>query len=300
MNIDFPPPSNGIYNNANSSRQLANYLEHEDMERIQKGIYTEGFFNLTENNLYKSKVIKDIDGNIGQLLKTDAKFYAIHVNPSEKELQMMGRTEQEQAEAMKRYIREVFIPEYAGNFNKGLSVADIKFYGKVHFSRDRSDNKMNMHCHLIVSRKDQSNKIKISPLTNHRNTKSGVIKGGFDRTTLFEKAEKGFDKLFSYNRQLTETFEYCNTMKNGSIATKLQMQEQELKIPNQSVEIAIDHSIDKSINQSTAQSNSHSNELSSAASLFSIFPSTTDMNHNHEEEQFLWKLRKKKKGRRIR
>lgn len=295
MNIDFPPPSNGIYNNANSSRQLANYLEHEDMVRIQKGIYTEGFFNLKGNNLYKSPVIKDIDGNIGQLLKTDAKFYAIHVSPSVKELQMMGSTEQEQAEAMKRYIREVFIPEYARNFNKGLSAADIKFYGKIHFGRSRSDNKLNMHCHLIVSRKDQSNKIKISPLTNHRNTRKGIIKGGFDRTSLFENAEKGFDKLFGYNRQLTETFEYCNTMKNGSLAAKLQMQEQELKIPNQSVDIAIDYSVDKSINQSTAQSNSHSNELSNAASLFSIFPSATDMNHNHAEEQFLWKLRKKRR-----
>ena len=36
-------------------------------------------------------------------LKTDAKFYAVHVSPSEKELQAMGSTEQEQAEAMKRY-----------------------------------------------------------------------------------------------------------------------------------------------------------------------------------------------------
>lgn len=40
---------------------------------------------------------------------------------------------------MKRYIREVVIPEYAGNFNKGLSAEDIKFYGKIHFDRDRSD-----------------------------------------------------------------------------------------------------------------------------------------------------------------
>ena len=89
-------------------------------------------------------------------------------------------------------------------------------------------------------------------------------------------------------------------MKNGSIAAKLQMQEQELKIPDQSVEIAINRSFDKSINQPITKSNNYSNELSSAASLFSIFPSATDMNHNYEEEQFLWKLRKKKKGRRIR
>lgn len=228
MNIDFPPPSKGTYNNAGSSRRLANYLEHEDMERMEQGIYTEGFFNLTDDNIYKSQVVKDIDSNIGQLLKTDAKFYAIHVSPSEQELRVMGNTEQEQAEAMKRYIREVVIPEYAKNFNKGLSAEDIKFYGKIHFSRDRSNNELNMHCHLIISRKDQANKVKISPLTNHRNTKKGAIKGGFDRVSLFQNVEKGFDKLFGYNRQLSETFEYCNTMKNGSITEQLKMQEKQI------------------------------------------------------------------------
>ena len=229
MHIDFAPPSGGTYNNAGSSRQLASYMEHEDLERMQQGIYTHGFFNLTDDNIYKSKVIKDIDSNIGQLLKTDAKFFAIHVSPSESELRVMGNTEQEKAEAMKRYIREVFIPEYAKNFNKGLSEADIKFYGKIHFDRSRSDNELNMHCHLIVSRKDQTNKKKLSPLTNHKNTKNGVIKGGFDRVNLFQQVEQGFDKLFDYNRQLSESFEYSNTMKNGSIDDKLKMQEQELK-----------------------------------------------------------------------
>ena len=229
MHIDFAPPSNGIYNNAGSSRQLANYMEHEDFERMEKGIHTEGFFNLTDDNIYKSKVIKDIDSNIGQLMKTDAKFYAIHVSPSEKELRAMGNTEQEQAKAMKRYIREVFIPEYAKNFNKGLSETDIKFYGKIHFDRNRSDNKLNMHCHLIVSRKDQSNKKKLSPLTNHKNTKNGVIKGGFDRVNLFQQAEQGFDKLFGYNRRQTESFQYHNTIKNGTISKLFELQEQEIQ-----------------------------------------------------------------------
>ena len=234
MNIDFPPPSKGTYNNAGSSRRLADYCEHEDMKRMEQGIYTEGFFDLTDDNIYKSQVIKDIDGNIGQLLKTDAKFYVIHVSPSEKELRAMGNTEQEQAEAMKQYIREVFIPEYAKNFNKGLSAEDIKFYGKIHFSR-RSGNELNMHCHLIVSRKDQSNKKKLSPLTNHRNTKKGAIKGGFDRTNLFRQAEQGFDKLFGYNRQLTESFKYYNTMKNGNISDQLKMQEQAIKQENMQI-----------------------------------------------------------------
>ena len=228
MHIDFAPPSNGTYNNAGSSRQLANYLEHEDLERMQNGVYAEGFFNLTNDNIYKSKVIKDIDSNIGQLLKMDAKFYAIHVSPSEKELRTMGNTEQEQAEAMKRYIREVFIPEYAKNFNKELSEADIKFYGKIHFDRSRSKNKLNMHCHLIVSRKDQANKKKLSPLTNHKDTKNGVIKGGFDRVNLFQQAEQGFDKLFDYNRQQSESFNYHNTMKNSSIPKQIELQEQKI------------------------------------------------------------------------
>lgn len=229
MNIDFPPPSKGTYNNAGSSRRICNYMEHEDMQRMEQGIYTEGFFNLTDDNIYKSQVIKDIDTNIGQLMKTDAKFYAIHVSPSEQELRAMGSTEQEQAEAMKRYIREVVIPEYAKNFNRGLSAEDIKFYGKIHFSRDRSDNELNMHCHLIVSRKDQSNKKKLSPLTNHKNTTKGTVKGGFDRKNLFQQAEQGFDRLFNYDRQLTESFEYYNTMKNGSISDQLNMQEQAIR-----------------------------------------------------------------------
>ena len=233
MHIDFAPPSNGIYNNAGSCRQLANYLEHEDLDRMKKGFYTEGFFNLAEDNIYKSKIIKDIDSNIGQLLKTDAKFYAIHVSPSEKELRTMGNTEQEQAESMKQYIRKVFISEYAKNFNKELSALDIKFYGKIHFDRSRSDNELNMHCHLIVSRKDQTNKKKLSPLTNHKNTANGIIKGGFNRMNLFQQVEQGFDKLFSYNRQLSQSFEYSNTMKNGSIDDKLKMQEQKLKEPKQ-------------------------------------------------------------------
>ena len=227
MHIDFAPPSGGTYNNAGSSRQLASYMEHEDLERMEKGIYTDGFFNLTEDNIYKSKVVKDIDTNIGQLLKTDAKFYAIHVSPSESELRAMGNTEQEKAEAMKRYTREVFIPEYAKNFNKGLSETDIKFYGKIHFDRSRSDNELNMHCHLIVSRKDQTGKKKLSPLTNHKNTKNGVVKGGFDRVNLFQQAEQGFDKLFGYDRQQSESFDYYNTMKNGSISEQLELQEQD-------------------------------------------------------------------------
>lgn len=245
---------------------------------MEKGIYIEGFFNLTDDNIYKSTVIKGIDNNIGQLLKTDAKFYAIHVNPSEKELRVMGNTEQEQAEAMKRYIREVFIPEYAKNFNKGLSEADIKFYGKIHFNRNRSDNELNMHCHLIVSRKDHSNKKKLSPLTNHKDTKKGIIKGGFNRLKLFQRAEQGFDKLFSYQRQQTESFDYLNTMKNNSITEQFKLQERYLQSSERETEVNnLSFYADNLINRKNDnhilnhQGNNGSNFA--VGSLISLFPS---------------------------
>lgn len=292
MHIDFAPPSNGTYNNSGSSRRLANYLEHEDLERMGKGIYTEGFFNLAEDNIYKSKAIKDIDSNIGQLLKTDAKFYAIHVSPSEKELQAMGNTEQEQAEAMKRYIREVFIPEYAKNFNKGLSEADIRFYGKIHFDRSRSNNEQNMHCHLVVSRKDQTNKKKLSPLTNHKNTKIGIIKGGFDRVNLFQQAEQGFDKLFGYDRQQTESFDYQNVMKNCSISEQLNLQKQDIQSDERKIEVDQNSNIEnkKTSNQALNQERNQASD-----SFISFVSSGAGFQYNFEEQ--ISKPKKKKKKR---
>ena len=299
MHIDFAPPSKGTYNNAGSSRQLANYLEHEDLERMEKGIYTDGFFNLTDDNIYKSKVIKDIDTNIGQLLKTDAKFFAIHISPSENELRAMGNTEQEKTEAMKRYIREVFIPKYAKNFNKGLSKADIKFYGKIHFDRSRSDNELNMHCHLIVSRKDQTNKKKLSPLTNHKNTKKGTVMGGFNRVNLFQQAEQGFDKLFGYNRQQSDSFDYRNTMKNAFISEQLELQEQNITGENKKETFQSSEKENMiSCNLDSKAENKHSynqQSNSNGDSLLSIFSLGDGNNYDATQAEDLQAQKRKKK-----
>ena len=294
MHIDFTPPTNGTYNNSGSSRRLANYLEHEDLERMEKGIYTEGFFNLTEDNIYKSKVIKDIDANIGQLLKTDAKFYAIHVSPSKKEIQAMGNTEQEQAEAMKRYIREVFIPEYAKNFNKELSATEIKFYGKIHFDRSRSNNELNIHCHLIVSRKDQVNKKKLSPLTNHKNTKNGIIKGGFDRVNLFLQLEQGFDKLFNYNRQPKESFTYRNTMTNGSISEQFKLQELDSQSCERKIAISQDSNQENLFSVNLENKEKKKKKDSQVYNTFNIF-GLAGTYSSFSEEQILKRPKKKKK-----
>ena len=294
MHIDFTPPTNGTYNNSGSSRRLANYLEHEDLERMEKGIYTEGFFNLTEDNIYKSKVIKDIAANIGQLLKTDAKFYAIHVSPSKKEIQAMGNTEQEQAEAMKRYIREVFIPEYAKNFNKELSATEIKFYGKIHFDRSRLNNELNIHCHLIVSRKDQVNKKKLSPLPNHKNTKNGIIKGGFDRVNLFLQLEQGFDKLFNYNRQPKESFTYRNTMTNGSISEQFKLQELDSQSCERKIAISQDSNQENLFSVNLENKEASNQKDSQVYNTFNIF-GLAGTYSSFSEEQILKRPKKKKK-----
>ena len=229
------------------------------------------------------------------------------MDSSESELRAMGNTEQEKAEAMKRYIREVFILEYAKNFNKGLSEADIKFYGKIHFDRSRSDNELNMHCHLIVSRKDQTNKKKLSPLTNHKNTKKGAIKGGFDRNNLFKQAEQGFDKLFSYNRPLSESFEYYNTMKNGSVTDQLKMQEQHIidegrMNTDNHVGIYADKQEEmtenkfpnnQSINQEDKKENKHTSNLPNLGLSSALGLLTPDINTNEEQQT---PMKKKIKG----
>lgn len=68
-----------------------------------------------------------------------------------------------------------------------------------------------MYHHLIMSRKEQSNKKKLSPLTNHKNTKNGTIKGSFDRVNLFKQAaaeeeeeeEKEDLLMINYRRRIT-------------------------------------------------------------------------------------------------
>ena len=114
---------------------------------------------------------------------------------------------------------------------KNVNKEDVLFFGKIH--EQRAENNKNkdlsdLHAHVIVSRKDITNKIKISPLTNHKTTTNGAIKGGFDRKNFYEKTEKSFDDKFNYTRKIEDTFTYKNTMKNGSGEEKIQMIEKKV------------------------------------------------------------------------
>ncbi len=130
-----------------------------------------------------------------------------------------------------------------------------------------------MHCHLVVSRKDQSNKIKISPLPNHRNTKKGTVKGGFDRINLFQQAEQGFDELFKHERLIAESFKYYNTMKNRTISEQIGLQGDMLTREKENKQVGLDADVqigkDESINVNIDIGTSADLGLTSALSIFS-------------------------------
>lgn len=66
------------------------------------------------------------------------------------------------------------------------------------------------HIHIIVSRKDASNRFSLSPGSKYKASNVELngknVKRGFDRNGFFEKAEKTFDKTFGYRRNFAETY----------------------------------------------------------------------------------------------
>ena len=187
MNIKIQGGGSGTYANTGSCTGVTTYLQHEDLERMKNGQEVQPFFNNSRDYISAQEVTFKIDNNKAKLSRSDAKFYVITVSPSSRELEKMGKTEKEQAEAMRKYV--------------------IEYYGKIHFERKGAD-RYDMHAHIIVSRKDRSNTRKLSPKTNHTGKKNcGNVKGGFDRTDFFRKCESSFDKRTGYDRA---------TMKNGS------------------------------------------------------------------------------------
>lgn len=134
---------------------------------------------------------------------------------------------------------------------------------------------------------------------------------------LFQRTEQRFDKLFNYNRQQTESFDFYNTMKNSSSTDKLQMQEQEIKAAKISytdgnkkiVDVQMDENVKVQINTSlkafsetliqqqicTSVNQSIHQQTSGFSSLFSILPPAAD--NNRIDEQQLMKPKKKKKWR---
>ncbi|MEM6734648.1 MAG: MobB family relaxase [Bacteroidota bacterium] len=78
----------------------------------------------------------------------------------------------------------------------------------------------NTHIHVIVSRKDKAQRLKLSPFASARNTQKHTINGnkvqsGFDRQQFVNNGEKRFDTMFSYERSVKDSFRYKYSQKTG-------------------------------------------------------------------------------------
>lgn len=66
------------------------------------------------------------------------------------------------------------------------------------------------HIHIIVSRKDSSNRYSLSPGSKYKASEvemnGKTVKRGFDRDAFYKNAEKTFDTLFNYKRNYVESY----------------------------------------------------------------------------------------------
>lgn len=67
-----------------------------------------------------------------------------------------------------------------------------------------------MHVHIVISRKDVTNRYSLSPGSSYRESEGPLngetVKRGFRRDEFFEKAEKTFDRTFGHQRNFTESY----------------------------------------------------------------------------------------------
>lgn len=216
----------------------------------------QGFFTASEINISTIDVISSIDNNKRKLGANDAKYFAPTISFSENELSHIaflatGKREvtsvlelnSSELEQFNNLIREYgrkAMDNYALNFNrqdKGIKTgADLVYFGKIeHFRKFKGTDKevvdgkeisgqykkgLQSHIHIIVSRKDKTQQLKLSPTCNEKHTNRKIgnneYQVGFDRVKWINSNEKIFDEHFNYKRKELEKFQNQNILKNGS------------------------------------------------------------------------------------
>lgn len=233
--------------NKGSSGALVNYLEKENrlQDEKDKGMAKENWFNGSSGGISRQEVRMKIDRNVAKLGRNDSKFFLINISPSQKELaHLVAKYGEEGAkEKLKEFSIKV-MDEYAKNFKRpGInSHKNLVWFGKhenyryynhtdkevKNGAKQRGERKegRQMHIQIIVSRKNISNTIKLSPQNTSRgkNKEHSGKMGQFDRIAFKQCGERLFDDYFGFERGLKDTLNYANTMKNGTATQKIQMQ----------------------------------------------------------------------------
>lgn len=231
--------------NANSTEQVF------DLESRKQG-----FFTATSDNISTIEVISAIDKNKRKLGANDAKYFAPTISFSDKELnhiafkvtgnRNISSVWELNTTQLKNFNNEIrdygrkIMDNYALNFNrqdKGIyGGSDLVYFAKIeHFRKFKGTDKevlegkeisgiykkgLNSHVHFIVSRKDKTQRLKLSPTCNETLTKRTIGENnyqvGFNRVKWIDSNEKTFDNHFQYHRTELEKFKNQNILKNGS------------------------------------------------------------------------------------
>lgn len=228
-------------NNKASSGELVHYLDKEN--RLFPDAEKEHWFNGSILQIPAFEVKNSIDNNIAKLSKTDAKFFLINISPSQKEINWLKeKYENLNKNAFKAYAVKI-MDEYAKNFNRpGISshknllwfakLENHRYYSykdKEVKNREKKAGEIkagqHMHIQIIVSRKDITNKIKLSPMNKSkgRNAEHSLKMGEFNRSAFKQSGEFVFDRMFGFERPLNQTFKYANIQKNGSLEQQLDL-----------------------------------------------------------------------------
>lgn len=223
-------------NNASGCHLSVNYLEKENKDKsiTEK----EFFFNDTTNAAVPSKVEYDINEHKKGLKNTDSKYYEVVLTFSDKELK--GKSDKELKEFVKKEFPKVYKSAISG---KDVDEKQLTWYAKLEQNREYkgTDKQVmegkaksgqlkegdNRHVHILIARKTKDEKLKISPLSNHKDTQKGAVKGGFERVKFYENIEKSFDKHFKHERSLEESFKYRNDTKKGIKSEEPQIQQKQ-------------------------------------------------------------------------
>lgn len=226
--------------NKGSSAGLVNYLDKEN--RPGGSSNQELWFNEGHRDIPSYQARRAIDNNIAKLGKADAKFFLVNISPSQKEIAWLKERYGDAGakEQLKLYAVNM-MDEYARNFKRpGIeSSQDLLWFGKLENYRRYSykdwqvrqgfykvgDLKPGeqMHIQVIVSRKDITNKIKLSPMNNSkgRNAEHARRMGQFDRSAFKESGERVFDQQFGFVRGVLDTYAYANARKKGALEQRI-------------------------------------------------------------------------------
>jgi len=232
-------------NNKGSSGQLVHYLDKEN--RMLKPEEPALWFNGNNKTVQSYEVKSKLDSNVAKLCHSDAKFFLINISPSQKEITHLKEKYGVEGakEKLKEYAAKV-MDQYAKNFKKDIvrSNEDLLWFGKLenhryysHKDKEVKNGQVKrgtvkpgeqLHLQIIVSRKDITNKIRLSPMNKSRgkNAEHSKKLGQFDRVAFKNSGERLFDEQFGFQRPITETFKYANAQAKGNLKEKLAMREQ--------------------------------------------------------------------------